>query len=71
MADRADCIDFTNAELGDSVVQGLCEYIRGSTKLKTLKLIRCKLTDDVMEILLDACRDSRVSSLNLGQNLFT
>ena len=48
MADRSDCIDFTNAELGDAVVLGLCDYIRGSAKLKTLKLIRCKVTDDVM-----------------------
>lgn len=48
MVDRSDCIDFTNAELGDGIVIGLCDYIRGSSKLKTLKLIRCKVTDDAM-----------------------
>ena len=48
IADKSDCIDFTNAELGDAVVIGLCDYIRGTSKLKTLKLIRCKVTDDAM-----------------------
>lgn len=68
---RVDCLDFTNAELGDTIVIQLTEYIKNSGKLKTIKLIRNKLTDECLTPLLQACLDSRVSSLNLSQNSLT
>lgn len=70
-ADRMECIDFTNAELGDAILIQLVEYIRSSTKLRTVKLIRNKLSDECLPHLLDACRESRIVSLNLGQNALT
>lgn len=69
--DRAECIDLTNAELGDAIILQLCDYIRNSTKLRSLKLIRNKLSDEAFPQLMEACTESRISSLNLGQNLLT
>lgn len=42
--DQLETVDFTNAELGDQVLIQIAEYMRGK-KIKTLKLIRNKLTD--------------------------
>lgn len=69
--DRLDCMDFTNAELGDAVLTQLTDYIKNSHKLRTIKLIRNKLTDECIIPLLDACREGKILSLNLGQNAFT
>jgi Ran GTPase-activating protein (RanGAP) involved in mRNA processing and transport len=69
--DRTDCIDLTNAELGDAIVLQLCDYIRNSTKLRSLKLIRNKISDEAFPQLMEACTESRLTSLNLGQNLLT
>jgi len=69
--DRADCVDLTNAELGDVIVLQLCDYIRNSTKLRSLKLVRNKISDEIFPHLMEACTESRLTSLNLGQNLLT
>lgn len=69
--DRTDCVDLTNAELGDAIIISLCDYIRNTSKLRTLKLIRNKLTDEAFAHILEACSESKVTSLNLGQNLLT
>ena len=69
--DRTDCIDFTNAELGDAIILQLTEFIRNCCKLRTVKLVRNKLSDECLVPLLEACAESKVLSLNLGQNLFT
>lgn len=57
--------------MGDAIVLQLCDYIRNSTKLRSLKLIRNKISDEAFPVLIDACSESRVTSLNLGQNLLT
>lgn len=64
-------IDFGGAELGDHNILGICEYIEKSSKLRTLKLVRNKITDDIMHELLNACFCAKVTSLNLGQNQLT
>jgi hypothetical protein len=46
--DRAEIIDLTGAEVGDGSIMSLCPFIRKSKKLKTLKLIKNKLTDDCL-----------------------
>ena len=69
--DRAETIDLTGADLGDANVSSLCPYIKKSKKLKVLKLIKNKLTDDCIPELLISLADSKVSSLNLSQNLLT
>ena len=44
--DRAETIDLTGADLGDANISTLCSFIKKSKKLKVLKLIKNKLTDD-------------------------
>jgi hypothetical protein len=39
--------------------------------LRSLKLIRNKLTNDALLPILEACTEANVVSLNLGQNLMT
>mgnify|MGYP002344724416 CR=1 FL=1 len=46
--DRAETIDLTGAEVGDASILSLCPFIKRSKKLKTLKLIKNKLTDDCL-----------------------
>lgn len=67
--DRCEVIDLGGAELGDQIVTELCEYIQVSEKLRTIKLMRNKLTDDVIEPLVSACWN--VNTINLGQNSMT
>ena len=69
--DREDQIDLGGAELGDTNIEILCEYIRKSKKLRVLKLIRNKMSDEVIPILIQACAESNISSLNLSQNQLT
>lgn len=49
----------------------LCPYIRKSKKLKVLKLIKNKLSDECLSELLESLAETKVNSLNLSQNLFT
>jgi|JI6StandDraft_1071083.scaffolds.fasta_scaffold13097_4 Ran GTPase-activating protein (RanGAP) involved in mRNA processing and transport len=66
--DQLETVDFTNAELGDQVMVQIAEYIRGK-KIKTLKLIRNKLTDEGLEKMLPYF--GSIITLNLSQNLLT
>lgn len=69
--DRAETIDLTAADCGDSNIFTICPFIRKSKKLKVLKLIKNKLTDECLPELLLALSESNVISLNLSQNLIT
>lgn len=69
--DRCQTIDLGGAELGDAVIISLCDFIRCSQKLKILKLVRNKLTNDSLQPIIEACVEAGVVSLNLGQNLMT
>lgn len=69
--DRYETIDLGGAELGDAIIISLCDYIRCSQRLRSLKLIRNKLTNDALLPILEACTEANVVSLNLGQNLMT
>lgn len=66
--DRAETIDLTGAELGDANIMAISEYIGKSKKLKVLKLIKNKLTDECIQELFLGLKESKVSSLNLSQN---
>jgi len=66
--DTLDVLDLTNAELGDSTILQICEFLRG-TKVRTVKFIRNKLSDDVIPKLMSSMHC--VVTLNLGQNLLT
>lgn len=68
IADQVETADFTNAELGDQVMVQIAEYIRGK-KIKTLKLIRNKLTDEALDKMLP--HFGGIITLNLSQNLLT
>ena len=61
----------TGAELGDYKITILSDYLKGSKKLKVLKLIKNKLTDDCLSDLLIAVKESNLTSLNLSQNTFS
>lgn len=67
-ADTTETLDLTNAELGDNAVSQICSYLPGS-KVKTVKLIRNKLTDDGLERILPSMEN--VVTLNLSQNALT
>ena len=61
-------LDFTNAELGDTTILQICEFLRGS-KVRSVKFIRNKLTDDSILKMMSAM--SCVITLNLSQNMLT
>ena len=44
-SDSLETVDLTNAELGDSTTLQVVEMMRGNSRVKTLKLIRNKLSD--------------------------
>ncbi len=67
-ADSIETLDLTNAELGDTIIAQICSYLSG-TKVKTVKLIRNKLTDDGLTKILPYM--DNVMTLNLSQNMFT
>jgi hypothetical protein len=39
--------------------------------MRTLKLIRNKISDEAFGHIIEACSESKLTSLNLGQNLLT
>lgn len=47
MSDGLDVLDFTNSELGNQDMSCVLEHLKGK-KVKTVKLIRCKLSDDIL-----------------------
>ena len=69
LTDTLEAVDFTNAELGDAIVVQICEILKGSTRARTLKLIRNKITDEGFNKILPLL--CGVSTLNLSQNLLT
>jgi hypothetical protein len=66
--DTLDTLDLTNCELGDAIILQICEFLRGS-KVRTVKFIRNKLSDDVIPKMMNAL--SYIATLNLSQNLLT
>ena len=54
--------------MGETIILQISEFIRGS-KVKSLKLIRNKLSDECLLRLLPAL--DHIITLNLSQNLFT
>lgn len=66
--DTTEVADFTNAELGDQVMAQILESLKGK-KVKTLKLIRNKLTDEGMDKVWPYLEN--VITLNLSQNNLT
>lgn len=68
MADSLEVLDLTNADLGDAAVSQICSYLTGS-KVKTVKLIRNRLTDEGLEKILPHMENIIV--LNLSQNSLT
>ena len=58
--------------MGDGNLIMLCEYIAKASKLKNLKLIKNKLTDESMEYLFQACSCSKnLTALNMAHNHLT
>lgn len=58
----------TNAELGDAVILQICEFLKGS-RVKTVKFIRNKLSDDGVLKMIGSF--GGISTLNLSQNYLT
>ena len=67
--DTLDTVDFTNAELGDNTLLHILEMMRDNTRVKTLKLIRNKLTDEGIVKMIPYF--TNIHSLNLSQNQLT
>ena len=67
--DSLDTVDLTNAELGDTTVLHILELMRDNTRVKTLKLIRNKLSDEGIMKMIPYF--SNLLSLNLSQNQLT
>jgi len=64
--------DLTGAELGDSGIYKLSEYLRNNTRLKSLKLLKNKITDDGITSLINALYCNKtLQTLNLSQNYLT
>jgi hypothetical protein len=66
--DSLDILDLTNTELGDAIILQICEFLRG-TKVKTVKFIRCKITDECIPKMSAAL--GNVITLYLSQNQLT
>lgn len=66
--DSLDVLDLTNAELGDSVVVQICQFLRG-TKVRSVKFIRNKLSDEVIPRMMFAL--GSIITMNLSQNNLT
>ena len=69
--DRAEIIDFTNADLGDVGMMPIFDLLRGTVRVKTLKLIRNKLTDECLSKLLECCLECKITTINMSQNSLT
>jgi len=67
-SDTLDLLDLTNAELGDSTILQICEFLRG-TKVRVAKFIRNKLTDEALPKMIYAL--GNITTLYLSQNLLT
>lgn len=67
-SDTLDLLDLTNAELGDGTILQICEFLRGS-KVRSVKFIRNKLTDDAIPKMMPALEN--IVTINLSQNMLT
>lgn len=47
------------------------DLLRGTSRVKTLKLIRNKLTDECLPKLLECCLECKITTINLSQNSLT
>ena len=68
MNDTLETLDFTNAEMGDSMIIQMGELIKG-TKIRTIKFIRNKLSDEGVGKLIPYL--GNIITLNLSQNFLT
>ena len=67
-----DEITNSNIDLGDSGVIALAEFLKNSVCLKTLKLVKNKLSDDAGIALANALyQNTSIENLHLQQNLLT
>ncbi len=64
-----DILDLGGAGLGDQAVLSISELFESRNKLKTIKLMNNKITDEAFPELLHRCRNS--FSLNLSYNNLT
>ncbi len=64
-----DILDLGGAGLGDQTVLSISELFESRNKLKTVKLMNNKLTDDAFPEILVRCRNT--FSLNLSYNNLT
>lgn len=69
MSDSLETVDLTNAELGDTQILKILDLMKYNTKVKSLKLIRNKLTDEGVSSMLPLF--SNLTTLNLSQNQLT
>lgn len=69
MSDTLEIVDLTNAELGDNAILQILDLMKDNTRVKTLKLIRNKLTDEGIAKMIPYI--ANVLSLNLSQNQLT
>ena len=68
MNDTIETLDFTNAEMGDPMTILISELIKG-TKIRTIKFIRNKLSDEAVGKIIPYL--SNIITLNLSQNFLT
>ncbi|KAM3134266.1 hypothetical protein pb186bvf_013551 [Paramecium bursaria] len=73
-SDNLEIADFSSAELQDEGAIYLCDILRVSKKVKQLKLVRNKITDEGACKLLDALQanpNANIQSLHLSSNLIS
>lgn len=67
--DKLDVLDLGGAELGDGAVQMFSEVWGECAKLKNIKLMNNKISDEIFPMLISQCHN--ISSLNLSYNQLT
>lgn len=67
--DNLDILDLGGAYLGDATVSTIIELVPSRTRLKGVKLMNNKLSDDIIALLIQNCK--KVGTLNLSYNHFT
>lgn len=69
LKDKVEILDFGGAFLGNNNILSISELFHSSLKLKQIKLMNNKITDDIFPELLSKC--TNVFSLNLSFNSLT
>lgn len=67
-AGSAENIDFTGLELGNEITKELCQKLKGAKKVKSVRLMKNLLNDDLLPALLTL---THLEVINLAQNSFT